>query len=335
MIFCFVDIGLRLIREEVIHSQRAAFATGTCKNLELQWKTFISFCLFFNLTFLPADVDTICNYIQFLSRSFSSVDSIRNYIHGVRVLHLLAGHNVELFKSFEINLLLKGLQRLKPHFVRRASPITPKVFKDIFPFFDFGIKLHVSAWAAFLIGFFIMARKSNLVPSSLNSFDPRKQLCRKDVLFCSTGILVLLRWSKTNQFGRRVVSIPLLRLPGSIFCPWAACRKLFDLVPGVPEDPLFLFSTSPRQTLTTYRFVKVLRVMLGKAGYNAASFTGHSFRRGGASFAFKLGIPGELIKNHGDWSSDAYLKYLDVTLESRIFTARKMGEWFKDNLGTY
>ena len=94
----------------------------------------------------------------------------------------------------------------------------------------------------------------------------------------------------------------------------------------MPDDPLFLFSITRRQTLTTFLFVKFLRETLNLAGNNASQFTGHSFRCGGATFAFKIGIPGELIKYHGDWSSDAYF-----TMESKCLTAKKMGEWIRDH----
>ena len=38
-------------------------------------------------------------------------------------------------------------------------------------------------------------------------------------------------------------------------------------------------------------------------------YTGHSFRRGGATFAFRCGVPASLIKLQGDWHSDTYLLY--------------------------
>ena len=35
-------------------------------------------------------------------------------------------------------------------------------------------------------------------------------------------------------------------------------------------------------------------------------FAGHSFRRGGASFALQAGLPTDVIMLFGDWHSDAY-----------------------------
>ena len=47
-------------------------------------------------------------------------------------------------------------------------------------------------------------------------------------------------------------------------------------------------------------------------GVNANMYSGQSFKRGSASAAFKAGVSLELVKLHGDWQSDAYLKYLTM-----------------------
>ena len=57
---------------------------------------------------------------------------------------------------------------------------------------------------------------------------------------------------------------------------------------------------------------------MGRAGFDAASFSGHSFRRGGASFAVQDGVLGELIKVVGDWTSDAYYKYMYFSMISKL-----------------
>ena len=54
--------------------------------------------------------------------------------------------------------------------------------------------------------------------------------------------------------------------------------------------------------------------------------SGHSFRRGGATWAFSANVPSELIKEHGDWLSEAYLRYLNFNLEERLVVTLKMGQ---------
>jgi hypothetical protein len=52
--------------------------------------------------------------------------------------------------------------------------------------------------------------------------------------------------------------------------------------------------------------------MIKLIGENPDEFSTHSFRRGGASWAFTAEVPTELIQLYGDWRSDAYKKYLKL-----------------------
>ena len=61
-------------------------------------------------------------------------------------------------------------------------------------------------------------------------------------------------------------------------------------------------------------FISALRKILN--GFQTGSaISGHSFRRGGATWAFKCGIPGEIIQEIGFWKSDAYLRYLEIEMD--------------------
>ena len=101
-------------------------------------------------------------------------------------------------------------------------------------------------------------------------------------------------------------------------CPLSAYCKLRSLVPVKDNDPAFTFSVAPKRCVTEYSFVSILRNILVRAGFDATCFTGHSFRRGGATFAFQSGVPGELINIQGDWKSEAYQRYLDFSLSAKL-----------------
>ena len=64
--------------------------------------------------------------------------------------------------------------------------------------------------------------------------------------------------------------------------------------------------------------LKKLRTILHSLGLPAKDYACHSFRKGGASFAFQAGIPVELIKILGDWHSDTVLLYITVPLTIRL-----------------
>lgn len=64
-----------------------------------------------------------------------------------------------------------------------------------------------------------MSRKSNLVPISISKFDSKKQLTWGDILLENDILIVLVKWSKTVQFGERILRIPLINIPDNILCP--------------------------------------------------------------------------------------------------------------------
>ena len=64
----------------------------------------------------------------------------------------------------------------------------------------------------------------------------------------------------------------------------------------------------------------MLRIFLYQLSLDASQYAGHSFRRGGASFAHQAGLPVDRIKLLGDWKSDAVLLYLAVPFHMRFIS---------------
>lgn len=319
---------LKDLEVEVALLKNDAFASGSLKNLRLQWKTFVLFCLFFNCPFLPTNSNTVLCYLAFLSRSFKAPASILNYINSVCNVHLCSGLPFDFHKSFEFNLAVKGLKRTKLHKVNQVLPITPNILFKMASLMDFNYPSDTTYWAVFLLGFFLMARKSNLVPPSQAKFDVKKHLCRGDFIFGDTGLVVMLKWSKTNQFGSKRLAIPLIAISNNPLCPVAALKRMCELIPASPASPAFIIPTKKGLVSLTYStFTSRLRVLLANCGFDPSIYSGHSFRRGGASWAFEAGVAGELIQLHGDWASDAYLEYLHCNMETKCSVSQKMGEF--------
>ena len=57
--------------------------------------------------------------------------------------------------------------------------------------------------------------------------------------------------------------------------------------------------------LAHYVFVGGLKHCLRAIGVDASLYSGHSFRRGGVTYAHRLGVD-----PMGDWKSDAYMLYI-------------------------
>ena len=219
--------------EDTRKTQQAAFSAGTFGNLLTQWVKFLLFCARFRLRALPASAYTLAWYAQYLSYSFKSYGSIVNYLAGVKTLHKYLMLPLQAFTEFPFRLAMRGLRWLNNHVTKRALPMTPAILSEIYQVLDHNHQDDVTFWAMCLVAFFLLLRKSNLVPDTKNSVDCRKQLCKQDFEICKNNILVTLRWTKTNQYGRHeTFSLP--KVEGSRICPWSAVTKLFAISGQAP-----------------------------------------------------------------------------------------------------
>lgn len=301
-----------------------AYAPNTLKNLKVQQSLYLNFCKYFGLEPLPATVQTLGVYLEFLAVKFRDPGAIQNYLGGIKVLHIWNGYDTQQFEHLSLQLMLRGLARIKRHIPRQALPVTPDILKQMFLCVDVHNPVDMTFWTLFLFGFFLMCRKSNLVPDKAATFDASKQLVRRDIVSAEGGLLVTIKWSKTLQFGGRVHTVPVLEVPGSVLCPVWAYTRMRKLVPGSGEEPLFKFNrpSGGHSPVIYSQLQRVLRLWLARAGHNPALFSSHSLRRGGASFASEAGVSLELVKLIGDWKSDAVLKYIQFSLRSKVAAAR-------------
>ena len=187
--------------------------------------------------------------------------------------------------------------------------------------------IDVTFSCAFVFAFFLFARISNLVPDSWCHIGDYHCLRRGDIEPSHYGLCVMFSWSKTNQFGKRVLELPLLSIPNSPLCPVRLFYPMCELVPASSRSPLFVYRSRSGivKPILKRQFVSVLLARLGAAKVvQSHLFRGHSFRRGGTSWAFSAGLPGEFIQIFGDWRSDAYKCYLDLSMALKLRVAKGM-----------
>ena len=257
---------------------------------------------------VPATSYVLCQYAAYLART-KAVGSIKQYLNVVRILHLEWGLPNPLSSNYQLSLILKGIQRVKGTKVSQKAPITPALLLKIFKFLNLSKGFDSCFWAACLIMFFTLLRRSNVFPPSFAKFDQNIHLCRGDFRFFPWGLRLNVRWSKTIQFGQRVLTFPLPYIPGHILCPVKAVYHAFSFVPSAPlSAPVWMLKSS--QCLTVPQFVTHFKHLISLLGLNPDNYAGHSFRRGGAMWAYKYGVPTETIKILGDWQSLSYLNYV-------------------------
>jgi hypothetical protein len=188
--------------------------------------------------------------------------------------------------------------------------------------------------AAMLVAFFGLFRKDNISVAKEDAFNPRANLRRDDFLFETEEathpggevvrtdrlMWVRARRSKTIQYHERVHYVPIMAIPGHRLCPVAAVRRAFRLTPvSDPQAPAFAWQTRRGFVpLTHHAFVGAFKALLRTVGVDPSAYSGHSFRRGGATLGFSLTGRHTLIQALGDWASQTYLRYDDHSDETKL-----------------
>ena len=314
------------LKRDLRRTQRQAFASGTLQNLKCQWKKFSTFAALSGISNLPITTDELCLYIQFLTRTLSSPTSVRNYVSGLKTLHSMLHIPFPSSDDISIRLTLRGLDRSVSHVPKRAHPITVRILAQIYELIDLHDPFQCVVWTLFLFMFYLFSRKSQFVPVSCTPQHMSKLVCRQDVEFNNGVLQVTFYWTKTRQTGGEPLIIPLVPVPGSPLCPVSAYFNMLESVPARPNDPLFVVPTSGGllRPIVYKMFHQILRAYLSTIGLDSSQYSSHSFRRGGATFAFSIGVSGELIQSQGDWRSDAYKVYLEMDISDRVKVAKTM-----------
>ena len=273
------------------------------------------FTFYFKLTPLPTSEDTLVCFLEFMART-AGYPHLKHLLTSVKFLHQALNLSFPM-DSFQLDMTMQGLKRRLAKVPFQVLPLTPKVLKDMFKHLDMSKPEDLSLWCAYLSSFYGLLRKSSAVPGSKN-FDPKKVLVRRNVTIDKPNNMVYfyLGYGKTNNFCTCDVIIPV---PGNSDPALDPVRHLFALFSSVnagPEDPAFTFA--PGKFVSYSSFTLRLKSLLKKSGYDPCLYSGHSFRRGGASFLHACGGTALMVQASGDWSSQCFTRYLYMSEGERL-----------------
>jgi hypothetical protein len=204
----------------------------------------------------------------------------------------------------------RSLQALKP-----KAHLTLDNLVRFCTFVNLYSPCHLAQWSALCVGFFSFLQSGNLVPKLKGAWQPGTHLTHGDVCFVERGAILSLCHTKTRQFDGPPIEVPIPYIPSTPFCPVTALRCLFAVIPLPSSQPLFSFSSS--KWITYSDLWVFIRALASKNGLDPSLYGCHSARSRGATFASESGAPDFHVKLQGQWKSDAYLRYLCVSLHQR------------------
>ena len=308
--------------------QGKARADNTTKVYTTAELAFLRFCVYFSFVCLPVEDEVLAKFVIFQSAS-CSYHTLKVYLFGIRTWSLKMGYEWKPWSTrFQVYAAMQGLKRLFGATQEQKLAVSPALLLTMCAFLDMKKHNDVMLWAAMLVAFFGMFRKDNITVGKVGAFNPRSNLTRGDFFKQNDMFWIRVKHSKTNQFQERFHWVPLMPVKGSALCPVKAVETALTLNPDAAEtEPMFTWKKDERASerpMTHSNFVKSFKYLVKRAGLTWKSYSGHSFRRGGATFAFNIGADADLIKYVGDWASDAYQRYEQFSVARRLELPSRM-----------
>ena len=121
-----VELSMELgrLRLQNQKTQSFKYAKNSASNVLSAIRQYLYFTNYFKLRQLPASVDTITCFLEFMARS-SGYDHIKHFYASVKYLHIALDQYFP-DESFQIDTTLQGLKRRLANVPFQVLPISPR-----------------------------------------------------------------------------------------------------------------------------------------------------------------------------------------------------------------
>ena len=272
---------LKLLHEATINNLKSSKASNTLRAYKSDFKDFGIFCLKHGLSSLPTEPKIVSLYLTHLSKN-SKISTLRRRLVSIGMVHKLKGHYLDTKHPIIVENLM-GIRRVKGSIQKGKKPILINHLKLIINSINQQKTEEIKKLrdkSIILIGFGGGFRRSELI--SINF---------EDLEFVPEGLKIILRKSKTDQFGEGMVKgLPYFN--NEIYCPVKNLRKWLE-ISKIQNGPIFRrFSKGSSLTdkrLSDQSVVLLIKAYLKLAGIENNNFAGHSLRSGFATVAAEFG----------------------------------------------
>lgn len=275
-----------------------AFAPATVKSYLTDVERFIAWCDAKGRRALPAEVDTVCSFLEDQAEILCP-SSVRRRLYAIRKVHRLLRLPDPTWDE-EITISLRRVRRAKLNRPKQAKGMTRDYLMrclEAQPDNPWGLRNR----AMISLGYDLLTRRSELVA-----------LRSEDIELRSDGTLrAIIRRSKADPFGMGRIGFSSLR-SAELVGQWLEWRG-----PGI--DPLFcgIYQGRPiDRPLGTTKVKTIIKGAVAAAGLppqDVAAFSGHSLRVGAAQDLLCAGLGTAAIMRAGGWKSINVLgRYLEL-----------------------
>jgi hypothetical protein len=291
----------------------------------------------------PLSFDHLAWWLAYLTdHTQLAARSIETYFSAVCTEHQMRDCKSPRDVFPQLALLLKGMQRTRaaaaassqqPATRTRLAITVPLLKQMISTHLNHGDRLHTMLIAAMTTATAGLFRLSEIVAKRVTGDAEHRTPRVRDVrFFSSEGAFVpapspeqcaeqvpdyfeiFLPMSKTDQLrhgAKIIISSPL-----AVQSMW----QYFIMRRHCPAPAQHLFTLPNGTPLTVSQLIAHTRAALASVGQNAAHYSGHSFRRGGATTLARAGQM-QRLKAAGRWKSDCFKLYIESEMNIALLIA--------------
>jgi len=273
---------IKALQDQTLNNLKSSKANNTIRAYKSDFKDFLAFCAKNGFKSLPTDSKIVALYLTYLSSGGAKISTLRRRLVSIGVIHKLKGHYLDTKHPIIIENLM-GIKRRIGSFQQGKKPILINQLKSIINVIDNEKTKEIKKIrdkTLILIGFGGGFRRTELVSIDYN-----------DVEIVAEGVKIVIRRSKTDQFGEGMVK-GLPYFSNQKYCPVLHLKKWLELS-NIKTGPIFRrFSKSfklSENRLTDQSVAILLKYYLDIAGIESKNYSGHSLRSGFATVSAESG----------------------------------------------
>ena len=273
---------IKVLQDQTLNNLRNSKSNNTIRAYKSDFKDFSVFCAKNSLKSLPTDSKIVALYLTYLSSKGVKISTLKRRLASLSVIHKLKGHYLDTKHPIIIENLM-GIKRKIGSFQQGKKPILINQLKSIINVIDNEKTKEIKKIrdkTLILIGFGGGFRRTELVSIDYN-----------DVEFVPEGVKIVVRKSKTDQFGEGMAK-GLPYFSNQNYCPVLHLKKWLELS-NIKSGPIFRrFSKSfklSENRLTDQSVALLLKNYLNAAGIENKNYSGHSLRSGFATVSAESG----------------------------------------------
>ncbi|KAF5381009.1 hypothetical protein D9615_003938 [Tricholomella constricta] len=298
-----------MVRERIDRTISQAWRPSTASRYALAVSQFTDFCSAESVPLsycLPASEDLLCAFASSLA-GHNAGATIRNKCSALRGWHIQ--NNVPWFGGLQLSYTIKGAENMRPANSRRPErqAVSSEMLGALYSKLDLSCSFDICVLFVATTCFWAQLRLGEILPSRESAFVTNDFPRWED-----------LREPNTN--GSRVLHLPRTKTGGSngenVIVTWQhQCDPITALLLHAQVNgsvsshhiASYLSSQHVRVSLTRRKFLSRVNEILGACSFERIS--GHCFRIGGTTHLLLAGVPPDIVKLMGRWSSDAFLRY--------------------------